>query len=297
MTVVAFLLIVASAGLHAGWNLLTKANRPSPLFFLLMDISQGLLLLPIVMIDRQGFVMVFRDLWPLLVVTGLFESLYYTGVALSYRKNDMTLAYPLIRSLPVLIIPLISGLLHFGEPLSPVAVLGMLLVFTGCVMIPLRSYRTWHIRDYLRSTMLWILPAALGTVGYTLVDGFSIASIDGAELTLPTSLIYSGLLNLSIIPWMVVSVTILGDWKSSPNFRGKKLFAPLFAGIGAGSAYLLVLSAMRYVTNISYVSGFRQLSIPIGVLLGLFVLKEKIVLPRVVGTLVLTVGLVVIAFN
>jgi drug/metabolite transporter (DMT)-like permease len=297
MTVAALVLIVLSASLHVGWNYLSKTNRPSPVFFLLMATFTGLLMLPIILIDRTGLARLFREVWPLLVVTGLFEAVYYTGVSLTYRNHDMSLGYPLIRAMPVLIIPLASRVLNFGEPLSGPALLGMMLVFAGCIMIPLRSYRTWRFSDYVRKSMIWIVPAAIGTAGYTLVDGFAMTSVDATDFSVPVVLIYGGLLNLSIIPWMLIAVTVTRDWQSAAYYRGRKLLAPLVAGVGAGAAYLLVVAAMRHVTNVSYVAGFRQLSIPLGVLVGILILKEEVSLPRVVGTTILTAGLAAIALN
>ena len=41
-------------------------------------------------------------------------------------------------------------------------------------------------------------------------------------------------------------------------------------------AYVLILLAMNYVNNVSFVQAFRQLSLPLSALLGLLLLKEKI---------------------
>ena len=59
--------------------------------------------------------------------------------------------------------------------------------------------------------------------------------------------------------------------------------------------YSLVLIAMSFVKNVSYVVAFRQLSIPIGVILGAVILKERMYPLRVVGTAILFVGLVLVA--
>ena len=67
------------------------------------------------------------------------------------------------------------------------------------------------------------------------------------------------------------------------------------------STYVLstraVLFSMAYVDNVSYVAGFRQLSIPIGALLGMIVLRESLVAPKIVGVLGIFSGLVMIAFG
>jgi len=49
---------------------------------------------------------------------------------------------------------------------------------------------------------------------------------------------------------------------------------------------------MNYVRNVSYVAAFRQLSIPIGAVLGMALLKEQRYLPKVLGVVTIFVGLV-----
>ena len=59
-------------------------------------------------------------------------------------------------------------------------------------------------------------------------------------------------------------------------------------------AYGLVLTA--YTTSkVSYVAPFREVGILIGVLLGIFVLKERFGTGRVLGSLQIVLGLVLIA--
>ena len=52
---------------------------------------------------------------------------------------------------------------------------------------------------------------------------------------------------------------------------------------------------MNYVTNISYVAAFRQLSIPLGAIFGMSLLKEPCHPPKIVGILTIFIGLVMVA--
>jgi len=63
-------------------------------------------------------------------------------------------------------------------------------------------------------------------------------------------------------------------------------------GIGIFLTYGIVLVSMNYVSNVSYVAAFRQLSIPIGAMFGMALLKESRYLPKIVGIAVIFVGLV-----
>jgi len=295
MSITAIVLILISAGLHAGWNLISKSGKPSPVFFFIVTLSTITLLSPFLLMNLGGVKTIPPRFWFLIISTGFFQTLYYTGLAQAYRHGDISLVYPLIRAIPVLVVPLVTSVFSLGTPLSYKAVSGLILIGAGCVLMPVKSFRTWHIRDYRRPALFWVLPGALGTTGYTIIDSEAIKLLDVNAFTMPVSLIYSELINLAIFPWLFLVVTFLFGWKGLKDYRGRKILAPLLAGLALCLSYMLVLTSMKFVTNVSYVAGFRQLSIPLGVILGIVVLKEKIYLPRTLGCLIIGAGLLITA--
>ena len=66
----------------------------------------------------------------------------------------------------------------------------------------------------------------------------------------------------------------------------------LVTGVVIMATYGLVLTSMAYVTNVSYVAAFRQLSIPIGAVLGLTLQREPRYLPKLIGIGIVSVGLI-----
>ena len=68
--------------------------------------------------------------------------------------------------------------------------------------------------------------------------------------------------------------------------------AAVLAGVFAGLTYLLVLLAMNYVKNVSYVQAFRQLGLVIGMLEGILILRERFTLTKIVGITLIVSGLV-----
>jgi uncharacterized membrane protein len=295
MTSVAILLILISAGFHAGWNIISKSGKPSPLFFLILTFFIIIMRIPFLIIDFAGIETLPLKFWYLLLATGFFRTLYYTGLANAYRLGEISLIYPLIRAIPVLLVPIVSYILNLGAPLSTKALTGMSLIGVGCLFMPVKSFRTWHIRDYWGPALFWVIPGALGTVGYTIIDSEAIKLLHVNSFSMPVSLIYSGFINLAIIPWLIPVVTMSKNWPDLKDYRGKKLLAPFVASITLSLSYMLILASMKFVDNVSYVVGFRQLSIPLGVFLGIVVLKEKVFLPRIIGSLIIAVGLMMTA--
>jgi uncharacterized membrane protein len=69
------------------------------------------------------------------------------------------------------------------------------------------------------------------------------------------------------------------------------------AGVAIYVTYGLVLVSMAFAQNVSYIVAFRQISIPIGVGLGVMFLGESLSGPKVLGVLVLLVGLLFVAMG
>jgi len=67
----------------------------------------------------------------------------------------------------------------------------------------------------------------------------------------------------------------------------------ILAGVFASFSYTLVLCAMNYVTNVSYVQVFRQLGLPIGMGLGVLILKERCTATKILGVILILSGLVI----
>lgn len=295
MTLTAVFLIMISTSFHAGWNLLSKSGKPSPLFFLILSLTSVMILTPFLCLNLKVLPAIPAKFWWLLVLTGFFETVYYTGLAQAYRHGDISLVYPLIRAIPVLLVPAVCFILKTGKPLSNEALTGMGLICVGCAMMPIKSFKSWHIRNYTDKALLWVVPGALGTVGYTIVDFEAIELLSVISFSVPGNIIYSSLINLSVIPWLIVTISILCRWQDAKEYRGKQITFPIMAGIACCLSYTLILASMNYVSNVSYITGFRQLSIPIGVLLGLIIFKERLYLPRIVGCALIVLGLLITA--
>jgi drug/metabolite transporter (DMT)-like permease len=79
--------------------------------------------------------------------------------------------------------------------------------------------------------------------------------------------------------------------------RRALLLSAALTGVVIMSTYGLVLASMAYVTNVSYVAAFRQLSIPIGAIFGLTLLKEPRYPPKLLGILIISTGLLLVGIG
>ncbi len=300
MTTFAILLVTISAFVHALWNLLSKRQNPSTAFFFLASLFAAICFSPLLAVYHHAFVFIPRSVWGWLGLTSLFEVIYYIGLAGAYRHADMSSVYPFARAVPVILVAILTVIFRLGNPLSMLGVIGILFVVIGCLVLPLSNLGRVRLGNYLNPGYLLAGLAAIGTTGYTLVDNqalFDLRSVPNTGLS-PVQIAFFYLALESVIiavmiglyVWLVPSerVGLRQVWRS-----GKAI--ALLTGLLIIGTYGLVLAAMAYASNVSYILAFRQLSIPLGALLGIFVQKEPARREKLAGVAAIFTGLVLVA--
>lgn len=303
MSPLAVILILVSAFMHAGWNLFSKHNRPTASFFLLSSLTGAVLLSPLAFFCREFMLRDFPPrVWLMLVATGFFMALYFAALAASYRAGDISVAYPLARSSPVIVVTVVTLLLGRGHQVSAMCVSGIVLVVAGCFLIPLRRFDDFRPGNYLNRTCLMALLAALGTAGYSIIDDEALRLLRAASPrtigNARVTLLYAGLEAMSAALWLALFVVLRRDGRK--NWRqvmAGNAGQAVMAGIAIIATYSLVLVSLAFVENVSYVVGFRQLSIPLGALMGIVALKEQPYRPKLTGVAIMFAGLLLIALG
>jgi drug/metabolite transporter (DMT)-like permease len=302
MTFFAAALLLASAVIHVGWNLIGKRRHPSAAFLLVANTLGFLCLTPVLVLYRHAVAAFPLRVWLWLVVTGLFQALYYAALARAYRSGDMSVVYPLARSGAVVFVVLLNALLGRGGQLTGLALGGIALVVMGSFLLPMRRLGDMRLASYLEPSTALALLAALGTTGYSIVD-------DGALRVLRTApglpvgplvvtALYSFFEGVSSSLWLAFVVVARKQGRADLRevWRTQMRHAGL-AGIGIYAAYTLVLVSMAFVSNVSYVVAFRQLSVPLGAVAGVLILHDPPYLPKLVGVAIMFVGLVFVGLG
>ncbi len=298
MTSAAIALLVFSAIVHATWNMIGKREDPSAKFFLIAN-TMGVLLLSPVVLSNLSLPLSFPvEVWKLIAITGLFQAVYFMGLAGAYRAGHLSVAYPLARSAPVLMVAVISILMGKGDQLTPISMVGMALVAIGGLLLPINRIADWKLRDYLHASTLFALMAAVGTSGYSLADDAALRVLKG-QLSVNRVILtlnYAFFEGVSTFLWLGLLVLIgQRNGKDSAKSQPVRFRHAMVAGIGICLAYTIVLLAMTLAKNVSYIVAFRQLSIPIGAVLGVTVLREPGSVTKFVAITVMLAGLVLVA--
>jgi len=243
-----------------------------------------------------------REVMGLLMLTGVFEAIYFVGLASSYRTGDMTAVYPIVRALPILIVALFSILSGHGQAFSIYALVGMLLIVIGCLLVPIDHEKQIGFRHYLTRTNIFAMLAAAGTSGYMLVDDTalkilrSVSALSVAQVWI--TVLYT-MLSFSSTFIILGSVVLASKEQrlALKSITKQQIGRSSLTGLMILVTYLLVLISLAHVRDVSYATAFRQVSVIFGLLLGMLLLKEKPGTVRISGTLLIFVGLVLVALG
>ncbi|MCP4622928.1 MAG: multidrug DMT transporter permease, partial [bacterium] len=104
MTITATILLIVSAFTHAGWNLISKKEYPTQAFYLLANTIGVICILPLLFVYRDLIYLIPSSVWIFMLISGFFLAVYLATLAGAYRAGDISIAYPLIRSLPVIFV-------------------------------------------------------------------------------------------------------------------------------------------------------------------------------------------------
>jgi drug/metabolite transporter (DMT)-like permease len=305
MTPTAILLVFISALAHAFWNFLGKRSHPSAAYFLAASLCAGIIFLPLLFFYRNFLPKIPAPVWLLLTFTGCCQAFYYSSLAAAYRTGDLSLVYPLVRAIPIPLVAIASLALGRGQQFTTNGLLGMGLVALGCILVPMRDLRKGKKTrsQGIQPHTIWLsCMAALGTTGYLLIDDTALRTFKAAGIPglspVGLLLIYMGLEIIATA--LILSVYVLANRHERQDWSkviSTSLRPAVISGIVINGGYLLVLAAMTLARDVSYVTAFRQVSIPIGALMGIWILKEPSYPLKVVGIATIFSGLLLVGLG
>lgn len=270
--VLATVLALVAALLHATWNLLLKSapHAERDLTSWGLFACGGLLVLPVLLVvGGPGTAAL-----PWLAASGVVHVAYVIGLVGAYRHGDFSLAYPLARGGGALVAAL-GGAALLGDSLSPWSWVAVAIVAGGLISLMGRGVSTAAVRDAL------ITAAAIGI--YTLIDTEgSRAATSGLSYGLSTTVAAA----IGISCWYLARGRGPALIAAAPS--SWKLWT--VAGACTATAYALVLIAVRHAP-VGYVAMLRESSVVFGAAIGWLWLKEPLGGRRLRSSIVILVGL------
>ena len=150
------------------------------------------------------------------------------------------------------------------------------------------------------ATVGYALLSAIGVAFYSIANDEALrilADLDSFSVV-STPIIYMILHGISVSVWLSIFICInKSERNNALDAIGEKWKDAFLMGIGIYVGYGLLLIAMVFATNVGYIVVFRQISIPIGVLLSRFILKEKVTAVMMIGTFIILGGLLIVGID
>ncbi|MBX8824694.1 DMT family transporter [Ochrobactrum sp. SFR4] len=272
------LIVLFGALLHASWNVIVKSGTDKYLNAVLVCGAAGLVALVLI----PFLPLPLAPSWPYMIISTIFQVCYLFMVAAAYSNGDMSLAYPLMRGTPPLLVAMAAGPM-IGEVLGAGQWLAIGFISCGVLTMALGSRQKTAAGQNTSRTVIIALVNALFIAGYTLVDGIGVR-VSGNAISYT---LWAFLFNaIPVVSW--------GIWKYRGELVGhirQRGHLAMIGGAGTLGSYGLALWAMT-MAPVAMVAALRETSILFGMILSLFLLREHISLKRLAGALLIVCGTV-----
>jgi drug/metabolite transporter (DMT)-like permease len=299
MPLVALVLVLVAAVLHATWNLAAKRAGGDLRYVLLLQLAVVVLWAPI------GLWFAWREApgfglwqWALITASGILHMGYFLSLLEGYRQGDLSVVYPLARGTGPVITAVLASLL-LGETLGWRGTLGVSAVALGIFTIA-GGQNAWQLLrsapSNAEATVRMRRGLAYGFLtgsfiaAYSVVDGYAVKRAGVS----PVSVDYLG--NLARIPFTLLLLAYrfpregLGLRRCWSEHHRTALIVVILSPI----AYVLVLYAVQ-LAPLSHVAPAREVSTLFAALLGGSLLREADVRQRLLGALCITAGVITLA--
>ena len=267
----ATILALTAAVLHAGWNLIAKRSIDPFLAlwgqFVVAAVASAVVLALMGGLPAAG--------WGWALLSGVIHVPYVLGLAWAYQHGDFSLAYPVARGGGALIAA-IGGLVLLDDELQVLSIIAILVIVAGMVLLaagaPARQVAT-----------ALLVAATIGT--YTVVESHAARLYGGVSYVLAV-FIMMGLCNS-------VAGVALGRAADLRKLTADVWWRTGLAGIMSVVTYGLVLVAVRRAP-VGYVAALRESSVLIATVVGWRMLDEQRGHVRTAAAGVIVTGLVLL---
>jgi drug/metabolite transporter (DMT)-like permease len=295
MSYQAIVLVSFSALLHALWNMYSSKHQVNISIFIIGGIILSVILLLPILYFYDLVVRISYEIYLILIFSSLFQALYFYTLTLSYKQGDLSIAYPLFRSIPILFILIYTYLSNNIHTISTQAISGGCLIMLASIILPMKHLKDFKLNNYTNKMFTFILLCALGIAGYSLLDSIGMnVFYHSFENNNPSILAFIYIYFQMIFTTIFLAIILIFNQEEKKDFvlayhNQKSLSFSIFFMMML--SYILILIAMLYTTNVAYIVALRQISIPLAFLLGIFLLKEKAYTIRYFAILILSIGL------
>lgn len=259
----AILLVLSSAFTHALWNFIAKRAIGGISFIWLFAVMEVALYLPVLLIALYVSPFTISNLELVMIVGSAFLHIaYFVSLTRGYQVADLSIVYPFSRGIGPLL-STIAAIILLSERPTPIALFGTILITLGIIGLTgdPRKIRGKN----LTKGLLFAGLTGLAIAGYTIWDSYAVRTVGLSPFVFQWGVTFIRLIILTPIAIRQRKHVQLAwehdKWKAG----GVAILSSL--------SYVLMLFALSF-SQVSYVAPLRSISILIGVVMGVVLLKE-----------------------
>jgi len=287
MTFGSVLLVVLASIFHASWNILAKRAAPAgPVFVLAYTLVACVVYAPWALYLATTSTLVWTGEGVVFILlSGLIHLAYSLCLQQGYCVADLSVVYPVARGTGPML-STIGALLILGEVPTFGGLAGLFLVVAGIGLIATRGDFAAFRQPGAQAGVRWGTATGGLIALYTIVDAYAVKIVGLGPVVLDW---FANLVRMIMLaPLMLRNpretlAPMRGHWRTA---LGVGLLAPL--------GYILVLSALAEGAPLHVVAPMREMSMMIGVLMGMLILKETVGPWRLGGCAVLIIGVLLL---
>jgi drug/metabolite transporter (DMT)-like permease len=272
----ATVLALTAAILHASWNLLVKQSADRRLalwgqFTIGGAISAVVLAIWSVSASPPDIA------WGWAIVSGATHVPYLMLLSRAYDRGDFSMSYPIVRGAGALAAAA-GGVLLLNDSLSVTSTIGIVIAVLG--LFVLAKSGSWHVVGAA-------LAVASTIAVYSVVDGH------GTRQSQPVA--YALALNIAAAFFVSLYASVRSRKQMTPTLKAHWKVMSL-AGVFSTVAYMLVMIAYRHAP-VGYVASLRESSVVIAAFAGWKMLDEGDHKRRIASAAIVLAGLVVLVIG
>lgn len=288
MALSSIFLVVLAAFIHAGWNLLAKRAAPvGPVFVFANTLISCVAYAPWVLyLLAQGGIAWTREAVGVVLLSGCVHLAYSLCLQRGYQVADFSVVYPVARGTG----PMLSTLGAFvilGETPTGPGVAGLVLVVAGILLIATQGNLAAFARPGGQAGLRWGTATGGLIASYTLVDAHAVKALGIAPVVLDWL--------ANVLRFFLLLPLVLADPRRALAAMRGYWWIAVGVGVLSPLSYILVLLALGGGAPLSLVAPMREMSMMLGTLMGMLVLREEVGRWRLAGCGVLIAGVVLLA--
>ena len=204
------------------------------------------------------------------------------------KKEDLSLTVPIISFTPLFLI--VTSWIILGEVPTSKGIIGIVLIVTGSYILNIKgSFKNIFspIKNILTNkAVLFMLGVALI---YSITSNFDKMVVLNSDTTFGHSLAYFLMGSVFLVIAIYKREKFIGPTKKNWGLLLGAMICAVLIPLAMNNAYEL--------TIVPYAISVKRTSAIFAMLFGFFFLKEKHILPRLVGTAIMVIGVIIITLS